>query len=101
MQAEPIRASTVDSTGAISATFSNGQVQQIGQVAIAAVPNEDGLTRVGDNNFQTSAASGVATFAAAGVGSRGTIEDETVGGVERGYLDRVLRSYRGAEGLPG
>ena len=69
---------SVDSTGAISATFSNGQVQQVGQVAIAAVPNEDGLTRVGNNNFQTSAASGVATFAAAGVGSRGTIEDETL-----------------------
>ena len=69
---------SVDSSGLVSATFSNGHVQAVGQLAVAAVANEDGLTRVGGNNFQTSAASGTASYAAAGVGSRGTIEDDAL-----------------------
>ena len=69
---------SVDSTGVVSATFTNGQVAPVGQLAIASVANEEGLTRVGGNNFQTSAASGNASFAAAGVGSRGTIEDDAI-----------------------
>jgi len=70
----------VDSNGILSATFSNGNVQVVGQLAIATVANEDGLTRVGGNNYQTSAASGAASFAAAGVGSRGVIQDAALEG---------------------
>jgi flagellar hook protein FlgE len=70
----------VDSSGVISATFSNGDVQVVGQVAIATVADANGLTRVGGNNFQTSAASGAASYAGAGVGSRGTIQDDALEG---------------------
>lgn len=70
----------VDSSGIVSATFSNGNVQVMGQLAIATVANEDGLTRVGGNNYQTSAASGAASFAGAGVGSRGVIQDDALEG---------------------
>jgi flagellar hook protein FlgE len=69
---------SVDSSGVISATFSNGQTESVGQVAVATVANNEGLTVVGDNNFMTTAASGVATIGVAGTGSRGTITDSAL-----------------------
>jgi flagellar hook protein FlgE len=69
---------TADSTGVLSATFSNGQTETVGQVAVATVANNEGLTVVGDNNFMTTAASGQATAGVAGTGSRGTITDSAL-----------------------
>jgi flagellar hook protein FlgE len=69
---------TADSAGVISATFSNGQTETVGQVAVATVANDEGLTVVGDNNFMTTAASGQATVGVAGTGSRGTITDSAL-----------------------
>ena len=69
---------SVDTSGVLSATFSNGDVVQVGQLAIATVANEGGLTRVGGNNYQTTAASGSASVGAAGIGSRGTVEDDSL-----------------------
>ena len=68
----------VDSTGVITAKYSNGKTAALGQLAIATVADPQGLTRVGGNNYQTSAASGEASFAGAGVGSRGTINDDAL-----------------------
>ena len=62
----------------ISATFSNGQTETVGQVAVATVANDEGLTVVSDNNFMTTAASGQATVGVAGTGSRGTITDSAL-----------------------
>ena len=69
---------SVDTAGLITASFSNGKTQVLGQLAIATVSDAEGLTRVGGNNYQVSAASGQASFAGAGVGSRGTIEDDAL-----------------------
>jgi flagellar hook protein FlgE len=69
---------TANSAGVLSATFSNGQTESVGQVAVATVANNEGLTVVGDNNFMTTAASGVATIGVAGTGSRGTITDSAL-----------------------
>jgi flagellar hook protein FlgE len=69
---------TVDSAGVIAASFSNGQTQTIGQVAVASVTNLEGLTIDGGNNYQTSASSGAASIGTAGAGGRGTIEDDTL-----------------------
>jgi flagellar hook protein FlgE len=66
---------TVDSSGVITATFSNGLTSTIGQVAVASVANTAGLTASGNNNFATTAASGQATIGVAGAGGRGTIDD--------------------------
>jgi flagellar hook protein FlgE len=68
----------VDAQGTLSATFSNGNTTNIGQVAVASVINSDGLMRTGDNNFQTTAASGAATIGVAGTGGRATIEDDAL-----------------------
>jgi flagellar hook protein FlgE len=66
---------TVDSSGVITAQFSNGRTSTIGQLAVATVANTAGLTASGGNNFSTTAASGLATVGVAGVGGRGTIDD--------------------------
>ncbi len=68
----------VDSTGLITATFSNGQTTNIGQVAVASVANEQGLTLTGNNNYVTTAASGLASFGVAGAGGRATIQDSAL-----------------------
>jgi flagellar hook protein FlgE len=69
---------SVDASGVISAAFSNGQTQNIGQIAVASVTNVEGLTIDGANNYQTSASSGAASIGAAGAGGRATIEDDTL-----------------------
>ncbi len=69
---------TADSAGVLSATFSNRQTETIGQVAVATVTNNVVLTVVGNNNFMTTAASGLATLGVAGTGSRGTITDSAL-----------------------
>jgi flagellar hook protein FlgE len=66
---------TVDSSGVITAQFSNGRTSTVGQLAVATVANTAGLTASGGNNFSTTAASGLATVGVAGVGGRGTIDD--------------------------
>ncbi len=66
---------TVDSSGVITAEFSNGQDQVVGQLGIATVTNEQGLQAEGSSDYATTNASGDATVGAAGTGGRGTIED--------------------------
>ncbi len=69
---------TVDSSGVISASFSNGHTANIGQVAVASVTNAEGLTKVGNNNYMTTSASGAASIGVAGAGGRGTIQDSAL-----------------------
>jgi flagellar hook protein FlgE len=68
----------VDSSGVITAQFSNGQSSTIGQLAVASVANEQGLIATGGNNFTTTVASGQATLGVAGTGGRGTLDDNTL-----------------------
>ncbi len=65
---------SIGSDGTISVQFSNGQTQAVGQLAVAMVNNEQGLARIGDNNFSATLASGPATVGVAGTGGRGTME---------------------------
>jgi flagellar hook protein FlgE len=69
---------SVDSSGVITASFSNGNLFTVGQVAVATVTNEQGLARTGNNNYLTTAASGGASIGVAGTGGRGTIEDSAL-----------------------
>lgn len=66
---------TVDSTGLISAKFSNGQTSPVGQIALANVVNPQGLSVQGGNLYQTTIASGAASIGVAGTGGLGTIQD--------------------------
>jgi flagellar hook protein FlgE len=65
---------SVNTQGVLSATYSNGQTAPLGQLAISSVSNEEGLTAVGGNDYQTTLASGEASIGAAGTGTLGTIE---------------------------
>lgn len=69
---------TVGTDGVITATFSNSQTQEIGQIAVATVTNPEGLVLSGNNTYTTTAASGLATVGVAGTGGRGTIEDSSL-----------------------
>jgi flagellar hook protein FlgE len=66
---------TADSSGLITAQFSNGRTSVVGQVAVATVANTAGLTASGSNNFTTTAASGMASIGVAGAGGRGQLDD--------------------------
>jgi flagellar hook protein FlgE len=74
----------VQSDGTIEGTFTSGATLALGQVAVASFANNQGLTSIGNNNYQSTAASGAAVIGQAGTGGRGTI----VGGsVEQSNVD--------------
>jgi flagellar hook protein FlgE len=63
----------VQPDGTIEGTFSSGTSLALGQVAVASFGDVEGLTSVGNNNYQATAASGSAVVGAAGTGGRGTV----------------------------
>lgn len=69
---------SVDGSGVVSASFSNGHTEIVGQVAVALVTNPDGLTLAGGNDYAVTNASGEVTVGTGGVGGRGTIEGESL-----------------------
>lgn len=69
---------SVDGFGVISAQFSNGHSETVGQVAVATVANTTGLVRSGANDYAISEASGDISIGTAQSGGRGTIQDEAL-----------------------
>ena len=59
--------------GFIVATYSDGEQQEVGQLALATVRNPDSLIAVGDNNFQLSALSALPAVGVPGTGGRGQV----------------------------
>ena len=73
----------IEEDGTIYARYTNGEAQILGQVAIASFANMEGLTPVGQTEWQESFESGDATIGEPGTGLLGTIksaalEDSTV-----------------------
>jgi flagellar hook protein FlgE len=71
---------SVDSSGVVTASFSNGEKETVGQLAIATTSNEQGLEAEGSTNYAATTASGNASIGVAGTGGRGTIEDSELEG---------------------
>jgi flagellar hook protein FlgE len=69
---------TIGSDGTVAATYSNGQTQNVGQLAIATVSNQQGMVDVGSTEYQTSSASGQVSVGVAGAGGRGTLEGSSL-----------------------
>lgn len=74
---------SVDTSGNVTAQYSNGLNSVIFQIPIATFANADGLTPVSGTAYQTSNTSGAALLNTAGTGAAGTIkssdlEDSTV-----------------------
>ncbi|WP_166218953.1 flagellar hook protein FlgE [Pseudomonas atagonensis] len=64
---------TIDSTGVMTANFSNQQTKAIGQVAVASFANEQGLQPIGGTRWKETFASGVAGVDAPKTGTLGSI----------------------------
>ncbi len=64
---------SIDSTGTIVGSFSNGQTQTIGQLALADFANPGGLETAGNLNFIATPNSGQAVIGTPGTGGRGTL----------------------------
>jgi flagellar hook protein FlgE len=71
---------TVGADGTVTATFSNGQMQNVGQLALANVTNVQGLQLLGDGNYATTLASGTASVATSGTAGLGTLQDGALEG---------------------
>lgn len=74
----------IDASGVISARFTNGQSQILGKVALANVPNPQGLTPQGDTNWGESFAGGDLVLGEAGSSSFGLIQS---GALESSNVD--------------
>ena len=75
---------SVNASGVIEGSFSNGQTTALGQVALANFANVQGLTQAGGNMFQSTYAAGTPLIGTAGSGGLGTI---TGGSVEASNVD--------------
>lgn len=69
---------TIDSSGVISAQFTNGMTTPVGQLALANITNPQGLVITAGNNYQTTLASGQASIGVAGAAGLGTVQDEAL-----------------------
>lgn len=69
---------SVDGNGIVNASFSNGQAEVVGQVAVASVANQQGLQATNNTAYVATLASGSAVIGTAGNAGRGTIEGEAL-----------------------
>ncbi len=75
---------SIDNTGTIQGSFTNGQTVAIAQIALATFSNLQGLQRNGSNEFLPSLSSGVANIGVANSAGRGSI---TGGSLEESNAD--------------
>jgi flagellar hook protein FlgE len=71
---------TVSSDGTITVSYSNGQKQSIGQLALANVSNLQGLELLGEGAYGTTLSSGTASIATSGANGLGTLQDGALEG---------------------
>jgi flagellar hook protein FlgE len=64
--------------GTVQGQFSNNQTLALGQVAVAGFANVQGLTQLGNNEYQATYASGNAVVGQAGAGGNGFIVGDAV-----------------------
>jgi flagellar hook protein FlgE len=75
---------TVGTDGTLTGNYSNGQTAALGQVVLANFANQNGLIDLGNNEFQATAASGVAQISTPGSTNHGTVQG---GALENSNVD--------------
>ncbi len=75
---------SVDTSGKITGTFTNGTVMTLGEVLLANFNNPSGLVKTGDNLYDISGNSGEAQIVEAGVSTSSTIQS---GSLEQSNVD--------------
>jgi flagellar hook protein FlgE len=89
---------SIDTSGKIIGTFSNGAVMNLGQVLLAEFNNPGGLVKLGDNLYDISGNSGTPAIVEAGISTSSTI---TSGALEQSNVDlseeftRMITAQRG------
>jgi flagellar hook protein FlgE len=68
----------INSSGIVTAVYSNGVTQNLAQVAIATFPNPDGLSSVSGDAFQVSQNSGTFTLEQPGSGGAGALQSSAL-----------------------
>ena len=68
----------IGSDGTVTASYSNGQTQAIGQLALANVTNLQGLALQGNGNYATTLASGAASIGISGTNGLATIQGSSL-----------------------
>jgi len=74
----------ISTDGNINGSFSNGQIQSLGQILLANFNNPAGLEKVGNNLFRETSGSGMPNIGNPGTGGRGTL---TPGALEGSNVD--------------
>ena len=73
-----LESTSIDPSGVIYGRFTNGQSQQMAQLALSTFNNPAGLTKVGDSLYIKSNNSGEAQIGTTGTGGRGTFNPGTL-----------------------
>jgi flagellar hook protein FlgE len=73
-----LRNISVDEQGVVTAIYSNGEITPTYQVALADFPSYDGLTKMGNNLYAQSLASGQALPGTVGTGRLGNISPQSL-----------------------
>ncbi len=69
---------TIGSDGTVTASYSNGQQQNVGQLALANVANDQGLSLLGNGDYVTTLASGTAVVGTSGTSGLATLQDDAL-----------------------
>ena len=69
---------TIGSDGTVTATYSNGKQENVGQLALANVANDQGLNLMGNGDYHTTQASGTAIFGTSGTSGLATVQDDAL-----------------------
>ncbi|MGF6752730.1 flagellar hook protein FlgE [Paraburkholderia sp. GAS42] len=75
---------TIGTDGTLTGNYSNGQTAALGQVVLANFANQNGLVNLGNNQYEATAASGVAQISTPGSTNHGTLQG---GAVENSNVD--------------
>jgi flagellar hook protein FlgE len=75
---------SIDTTGVVSAVYTNGRSTTLGQLALANFPDPQGLKQLGDTNWSETFTSGTAVSGTAGTAGFGSIQS---GALESSNVD--------------
>jgi flagellar hook protein FlgE len=68
----------IGSDGTVTITYSNGQKENVGQLALGNVANVQGLELMGNGNYSTTLVSGSATFGTSGTSGLAAMQDDAL-----------------------
>jgi len=69
---------SIGSDGTVTASYSNGQQEKVGQLALANVSNLQGLKLLGDGDYSTTLASGTASVGVSGTAGLASMQDASL-----------------------